>query len=168
LVQARALRLAAGGSEAARRRHPAVETARGFLEFFERQLRGHMRDEERAVLPPAEAAKVEGTDRIRAEHRELEALAAALADGLEAGGELAALMQETGQLLDDHVRYEERAFFEALQRTLSPEALDLLGQALAAEREARGGPTCPVNLSADRPDPSPIRSASPSRSRRRP
>lgn len=146
LVQARALRLSA-----------SLETARGFLVYFEQQLRGHMQDEERTVLPPAEAAKVEGTDRIRAEHRELEALAAALGENLSAGSDLAGPMQEAGRLLDDHVRYEERAFFEAVQKALSPEQLDDLGKALEKEREARGGPSCAGNLSAGPPDLEPIR-----------
>lgn len=157
LVQARALRLAAGGTDAERRKHPARETATAFVSYFEQQLSGHMQDEERAVLPPAEAAGVEGTERIRAEHQELRGLAAGIGESLRLSSDPAALMQEAGQLLDDHVRYEERAFFEAVQRALSPDALDELGEALEKERAARGGPSCAANPSAGRPDREPIR-----------
>jgi hypothetical protein len=66
-------------------------------------------------------------------------------------------MQEAGQLLDDHVRYEERAFFEAVQKALSPDELDQMGRALDKERDARGGPSCAVDLSAGRPGLEPIR-----------
>lgn len=138
LVQARALRLAAAGTDAERRKHPVVPTARGFLDFWERELRGHIADEERALLQRCRDADPEGTDRILAEHRELEALVAGIGEALAAGADPAAPMAEAGQLLDDHVRFEERHFFEGLQRTLSADALAEIGRAIAANRAARG------------------------------
>jgi len=156
LVQARALRIAASGGEAERGKHPVLATARGFLGYFEQQLLGHMQDEERTLLPVAEAAGVD-SQRIRSEHQELRGLAAGIGESLRAASDPAALMQEAGQLLDDHVRYEERAFFEAVQQALTAQQLHDLGRALEAAREARGGPSCAVNLSAGRPDPSPTR-----------
>jgi hypothetical protein len=157
LVQARALR-----------RTPDAETARAFLAYFDEELCGHMQDEERIVLPAAKAAGVDGVERILAEHRELAALVDAIRSGLRAHGTASDPMCAAGQLIDDHVRYEERAFFEEVQKKLTREALQVLGRALDAERTARGAPGCAVNLSASLRAPLSIRSASPSRSRRRP
>lgn len=149
LVQARALRLAAGGTDAERRRHPSSETARGFLDFYERELRGHIDDEERALLPRCKAVDPAGTERILAEHRELEALVAAIGEALAAGKDPLTPMAQAGQLLDDHVRFEERSFFEVVQRALSADALLEIGRAIEANRAARGvaGPVCALPLS---------------------
>lgn len=138
LVQARALRLAAAGTDAERRKHPVIPTARGFVDFYERELGGHIADEERALLPRCRDADPEGTHRILAEHRELETLVVAIRDALAAGDDPATPMAQAGQLLDDHVRFEERAFFEGLQRRLSPDALAEIGREIEANRAARG------------------------------
>jgi len=138
LVQARALRLAAGGTDAERRKHPAIPTARGFLDFYERELRGHIADEERALLQRCRDADPAGADRILAEHRELEALVADIREALAAGEDPVTPMAQAGQLLDDHVRFEERSFFEGLQRTLSADALAEIGQAIEANRALLG------------------------------
>jgi hemerythrin-like domain-containing protein len=134
LVQARALRLEAGDARA----------ARAFLDFVERELRGHMADEENALLPRARGADASAAQRILAEHRELLALSAEIARALEAGSDLRSPMAEAGQLLDDHVRYEERHFFEVVQRALPAADLDEIGRAIEASRAARGvaGPAC--------------------------
>lgn len=152
LVQARALRLAAGGTQAERRRHPAAETARGFLDFYEGELRGHIADEERALLPRCRDADPVGTERILAEHRELEALVAAIGTALAAAEDPATPMAQAGQLLDDHVRFEERCFFEGVQRALSADALLQIGRAIEANRAARGaaGPSCALPRLEDR------------------
>lgn len=148
LVQARALRLAAAGSAAERRLHPLAATARAFLDFYERELRGHFDDEERVLLPRCREADPGGVERILAEHRELHGWVGALRQALAEGGDPAPAMAESGQLLDDHVRFEERAFFEGVQRSLSAAALAEIGQALDANRAARGAPGCA--LPADR------------------
>ncbi len=134
LVQARALRLAAG----------RVAAAREFLDYYERELRGHIADEERALLPRCRDADAAGADRILEEHRELEALVAAIGEALAAANDLSAPMAEAGQLLDDHVRFEERHFFEVVQRELSSAALEEIGRAIEANRAARGvaGSSC--------------------------
>jgi len=138
LVQARALRLAAAGTDAERRKHPAIATARGFLDFYARELRGHIDDEERALLPLCREADRQGSDRVLAEHRELEALVADIGKALAAREDPSTWMAQAGQLLDDHVRFEERSFFEGLQRTLSQDALAEVGRAIEANRAERG------------------------------
>jgi hypothetical protein len=47
-------------------------------------------------------------------------------------------MEDAARLLHDHVRYEEREFFMAVQADLPVEALDAMGAAIEARRAARG------------------------------
>lgn len=121
-----------------RRRAGEAPAAGAFLEFYRDELEGHMADEEDVVLPAAEGVDPAGAARIREEHGRLRTLAASLADTLAGGGSTAAGMEELARLLHDHVRYEERVFFMALQDALSAEALAAMGAALEAHREARG------------------------------
>jgi len=122
---------------------PADRTARGFLAFRESELLGHFADEEEVLLPEAERVDPEGSARLRSEHAEMNRLAAALQASLDAGHDPRPIMGELGSLLHDHVRFEERAFFETLQARLGADELARLGRALAAHREARGrGPGC--------------------------
>jgi hypothetical protein len=54
-------------------------------------------------------------------------------------------MEELGSLLHDHVRFEERAWFETLQARLGTAEMQSLGRRIEAHREARGrgpGPGC--------------------------
>jgi hypothetical protein len=121
-----------------RRANGDPAAARRFLAFAAADLEGHMGDEEECVLPAAEAADPKGCARIRAEHASLRGMAAGLAEALDAGRDAAAAMEEVAQLLHDHVRYEEREFFMAVQADLPAEALDAMGAALEARRAARG------------------------------
>lgn len=128
LIQALWLRRGAG-------RPPAASV---FLAFHQRELEGHMADEEDVVLPVAEAVDPHGSARIREEHAELRRLAARLAETLAAGGALADVMEALARLLHDHVRYEERTFFMDVQEALPAGALEEMGAALQAHRAARG------------------------------
>jgi hypothetical protein len=47
-------------------------------------------------------------------------------------------MSEIGQMLHDHVRFEERIFFESIQSRLSVEELQRIGEAIEGHRKARG------------------------------
>jgi len=139
LVQALALRRARAATDPA----VPVRVAREFLAFVETDLRGHFADEEAVVLPVADAAAPVEAARARAEHREIEASVSELAAALGTGREPGPLCGELGDLLHDHVRFEERGLFEALQRALAQEALADLGRALEAHRLARGrAPDC--------------------------
>jgi hemerythrin len=139
LVRALDLKQAARRDGAAQR-----AAAQAFLDAFEAEMRGHFADEEELLLPAARSFDPEGVARIAAEHREMEALADSLRSGLDQGRDLGTSCAELGQLLDDHVRYEERAFFETLQRHLSAAELAELGRRLDARRGERGAPSCPV------------------------
>lgn len=139
LVHALELRRARDASDPASTRR----RLRAFLDFASAELAGHFADEEAVVLPVADAVAPAEAARVRAEHREIEALTRALAARDEAGEAAGPLCGELGDLLHDHVRFEERALFESLQRHLDPGALARLGADLDAHRLARGrGPGC--------------------------
>jgi hypothetical protein len=141
LMQAQALTRAASGI--APYTGPPERTARGFLAFRQSELLGHFGDEEGALFPAAERVDPEGTARVRSEHAELHALSRGLEEALDNGSDPRPIMAKLGSLLHDHVRFEERAWFEALQTRLSEDDLARLGRALESRRAARGrGPGC--------------------------
>jgi hemerythrin-like domain-containing protein len=105
------------------------EAVAHFLDFWNRHGRRHFAIEEELLLPalPDDEGWAEAADRVRREHAEIRARTAELATAqpVEAAREL-------GQLLRDHVRYEERHLFMLLEQRLAPEALARLGRELAA------------------------------------
>ncbi len=139
LVQSLRLREAASAPSAP---EPA---AQGFLEHWRSAMVGHFADEEEALFPSASGIFPEGETRLRAEHDELRSLVARLRAALEAGTDPRALMEEIGWLVRDHVRFEERAYFERVQQELPAPALAEAGRAIEARREARGvAPACEI------------------------
>ena len=110
LVQARRLR--AHGSAAATE----------FLRFFATETTRHFREEEELVFPLLYGDEPESLREILLQHHRLRALAHRLRSGEDVTGELA-------DLLDAHIRLEERELFELLQRTASDEQLLRLGLA---------------------------------------
>ena len=146
LVQALGLRRA---SEARPKGPSAVAVAESFLQFYADELLGHIDDEERALLPRVSVADPEGAARIREEHEELGEQVARLREVLSDGRDPRPLMNEIGDLLEGHVRFEERAFFEAVQARVLPAALEEAGRAVAENRRVRGrgeGCTLPPRL----------------------
>lgn len=127
------LRRATGAAETSRR----TAVAREFLAFHRAELAPHMSDEEEVVFPAFEALDPEATARLRREHREIDALAAQLANALDEGQDPAAVMNEMASLLDDHVRYEERGYFMAVQDRLDRTALREIGSRLEERRKDR-------------------------------
>lgn len=98
------------------------------------ELAPHFAIEEEALLPALEALGEEGfAARIREDHEALRALR----DRAAAGEALAATLRELGRRLEDHVRYEEREVFAAVQERLTPAQREALGRAIAAY--PRGG-----------------------------
>lgn len=143
LVHAQALSRAAEGRPPYDRPASPQRVARAFMGFRKAELVGHFSDEEQVIFPLAEAVDPQGTARVRAEHVEMNALAARLEASLAAGDDPRPVMAELGALLHDHVRFEERAWFETLQARLGTDVLERLGRDIAAHRDARGrGPGC--------------------------
>ena len=113
LVEARRLRRAAGGDPAARR-----AAAASFLRFFAGESVPHFRREEERFFPllagldgPAGELLVKAL----LEHQRAHALAAGLDRDLAAGEVDAATLRELGELLERHVRLEERQLFPLLE-----------------------------------------------------
>jgi hemerythrin-like domain-containing protein len=132
LDAARRLRRAAAGDLDA-----AIDHLRA---FWERRGRAHFEIEERVILPAlpdTDGEWREATARVLDEHARIRSAAAALiahdgAAGVESAHEL-------GQLLHDHVRFEERQLFGLLETGLHDDDLARLGEAVdrAHEQTAR-------------------------------
>jgi hypothetical protein len=121
------LRRAAAASDVA----AAARVARDYLAFHRDELVLHIADEEAIVFPAFEAFDEAGTDRLRREHREIDDLTSRLRARLDEGGDPRPVMAEIASLLDDHVRYEERAYFMAVQERLPAARLRAIGEAIA-------------------------------------
>jgi hemerythrin-like domain-containing protein len=126
--------------EAALKLRRAGETEREeataeFLRFWREHGALHFRVEEDVLLPGA-APDVEPTDpavvRVLTDHVEIRRRAAHLhRREIPEAAELNAL----GELLNDHVRHEERVLFPLIEERLEPDRLDALAQRIGeAER----------------------------------
>lgn len=128
-----------GALLAARKLRQATDVARAaadFQEFWREDGQRHFRVEEEMLLPVwALHAEVdrEGVARMLEEHLAIRRGALRLA----AGEMSAAEAQELGQLLHDHVRFEERQLFPRVEAALDPAALERLAAAIE-EAEATG------------------------------
>ena len=121
LVLARRARKAAAGSEA----EVAAMWAQ-VLEKFAAELEPHFQIEEKFMLPGLKRAGEQAViDQLNAEHVVLRGLVAP--DSERSADNLARF----GELLDAHIRFEEREFFVAVERSLTPEemqAIETAGQ----------------------------------------
>ncbi len=92
-------------------------------EAFSSHLEPHFRIEEQYLLPALEAiGEASLVHRIREEHRALRALQASAPADRE-------LVSRFGELLEAHIRFEEREVFESTQHRLSPRALESIASA---------------------------------------
>jgi hemerythrin-like domain-containing protein len=145
LVQSLGLRRAAAGAPTppGRSGAGAVAVAEAYLAFYADELLGHIADEDEVLLPRVVQLLPDGAQRLRSEHEEIHELTALLREALSNGADPRGLMRELGELLEDHVRYEERAFFEAVQAVLPAAQIEELGTSLEGHRRERGrGPGC--------------------------
>ena len=113
-----------------------AEAGAAFLDYHEATGERHFEIEEQVLLPGWLAADPEGdadaARRVLAEHLEIRTATARLRAGEAAADEVRAL----GELLDRHVRYEERELFPMIESRLDEEALRSLGAAIAAAEAA--------------------------------
>ncbi|MGH3024157.1 MAG: hemerythrin domain-containing protein, partial [Gaiellaceae bacterium] len=122
LVEARRLRRGSDADAAARR-----AACEAFLRFFSVETIRHFRQEEEDLFPllvDREEPAGELLTQALLEHQRLHALVDRLDRGLGLGDPDAALMREVGELLDAHVRLEERQLFPLIQDTVSDEELE--------------------------------------------
>ena len=129
LVEARRLRRAADTPEST-----AVATA--FLRFFADETVEHFREEEELLFPRVVDFEEARELLVQAllEHQRLYALTARLQHIITTGGAADGVMRELGELLEAHVRLEERQLFPLIERFL--EDVSVLQPAWRDEVEA--------------------------------
>jgi len=134
LVEARRLRWAAEGPA------PAA-TAEAFLRFFADTTVQHFREEEELLFPTVVDCKEARELLVQAllEHQRLHALAARLQQQLAGGQPPATVMRQLGELLEAHVRLEERRLFPVIEQLL-PEAALTEPAAGGGREPEEGGP----------------------------
>ena len=105
----------------------SVETVwANLLEAFDRHLEPHFRIEDELLVPALIAlSETRLAERIVEDHRELRRLRAA--QEVDRG-----LLARFGELLEAHIRFEERQVFESTQHRLPSEALDAIAAACAS------------------------------------
>ncbi len=100
------------------------------INFFKTHLLKHFKEEEEILFPAAKgrSARLEVlTGELIFQHQNLSANFRLIE--LENENYIH-VMDETGYLLEQHIRLEEREYFELLQEELSEEELDILGNKL--------------------------------------
>jgi hemerythrin-like domain-containing protein len=150
LVAARNLRLAAESGP------PSQEAVRAFLADWQAEIQAHFRAEEEVLLPEIAAvlgSRHELVVRTLTEHVELRLAVRQLEHASEAASQ--SLATQVARLLHDHIRFEERVLFPAVEAQLAGEALRALGAALqeAGASRSSAGPRCsaPSSLPTKRP-----------------
>ena len=119
LVLARRARKAAAGSEA-----DVSAMWEQLLEKFASELEPHFQTEEKLMVPGLQREGEQAiVDQLNKEHVVLRGLVAPDSD------RSAANLARFGELLDAHIRFEEREFFVAVERCLRPEELKAIEEA---------------------------------------
>jgi iron-sulfur cluster repair protein YtfE (RIC family) len=134
LAQARRLRAAASGDSAKRR-----DGAAAFLDFFGTEVISHFREEEELLFPLlVEVSEVVPRllERVLLEHVQIHCLVRRLRRGLENDALDAAGMLEVGELLEAHIRFEERQLFPLIEQAVPA---SLLGELTFAPRHRGDG-----------------------------
>ena len=113
---------------------PATPDARRayILHFYEEHLQTHFALEEATAFLVAAAVSAnlqQQAAQLQAEHRQLQELIQALPDITPAV--LPDALHKVGQLLEQHIRQEERVFFEHLQQELTDAELQTLEKQVA-------------------------------------
>jgi hemerythrin-like domain-containing protein len=122
LVQAARLRRAAADGDASAR----LAAAREFVEFFRNDERVHLRDEEEELFPlllrhvQSEPAPLR---EARVQHLQLEGLARTLEIAVAAGSADQDTLDAAGELLDAHIRLEERQLFPLIEELVPDDEL---------------------------------------------
>lgn len=130
------------------------QIAREFAAFYEIGLLPHFRHEEEWLLPRYlrhTDANDTNVVQLLTDHIKLHRLILDVADALESNRDLVAPLTALTDLLETHVRFEERELFPKIEAALSPEELRQLGLYLWANSPEAvvipGGDGCKVRIS---------------------
>jgi hemerythrin-like domain-containing protein len=156
LVHARRLRRATEGDEP----HPAEATARDFLDFWQKDTSIHFRKEEEVLLP---VVARHGGDvsqgplvEMLSQHARIRGLVMRLSDEVEGGNFRPETLREIGELLEEHIRLEERVVFPLVEDSLPEAALTELAVRLEVkEAGPRVEPWVPAEEVSYAPWPGP-------------
>jgi hemerythrin-like domain-containing protein len=124
LVQARRLKIAATGDEA----NLPEETAEAFLKFWQEGTITHFREEEEVLLPVLARYREdllgqEPVVEMLLQHARIRGLVMGLSDEVKVGGVRPQTLGSIGELLEAHIRLEEREVFPMIEEALPEEAL---------------------------------------------
>lgn len=107
-----------------------------FLAKWQSEIAVHFDDEER-LLPTLIHSQTQ-RERLFGEHELLRSMTSRLEKDLGRGGYDPETVKRLGELLHDHVRWEERILFEGIQNSAEPQSLAALGtQTEEIERNRR-------------------------------
>ncbi len=138
LVQARRLRRAASGET-----DDPAEATRAFLEFWRRETKAHFRKEEEVLLPVLAwhggDLSHEPLAEMLAQHARIRGLVMRLGDEVAGGGARPETLRGIGELLEAHIRLEERRVFPMIEDALADEGLEELASRLAQAGPDPGG-----------------------------
>lgn len=108
-----------------------VEQRQQLLGFVRAELEQHFAAEERFLIPlKTQLSDAGPSERVLAEHQQFWSLLSQIETSAPA--DLPPLLRQLGELLEAHIRYEERVWFEQLQTELAPELLVQLGPQIEA------------------------------------
>ena len=115
LVQAQHL-IKAAKQDAVTRRKVVAES----VDAWDREIAGHFNDEERLLI---DLMQEDDRQRLLQDHRELMNLARQLRDQRQQVDPDPSILTKAGEMLEEHIRWEERELFSRLQTQLQDEQL---------------------------------------------
>lgn len=97
-----------------------------YVEYFKTNfLRPHFREEEKILFA---ALKDNPVEKAIKQHREINSLVSKLSKNTDSNP--VKQLEKLADLVDDHVRYEERQLFPHIEKTLKPAQLEAIGKQL--------------------------------------
>lgn len=127
LIHARNLQRAADeGADA------PLQASKSFLEAWETEIRHHFDDEERLLITLTTDAALR--ERLVEEHNDLRRMAARCRRETQSGRPDTEHLRELGRSLHDHIRWEEREFFEHVQRMAERQLGEMFDEADLIEK----------------------------------
>ena len=157
LVQARRLRRAATGDGA----NPPEETAEAFLRFWQEGTTTHFREEEEVLLPVLARYREnvlaqEPVVEMLLQHARIRGLVMGLSDEVKDGSVRPETLGSIGELLETHIRLEEREVFPTIEEAFPEEALrEVAARLEAIKTQSHAEPWVPAKGLSYDPLPGP-------------
>ncbi len=107
----------------------AASVAQRFLDFWQRELIRHFREEEEVLLPYyAHHVAADDSDIVRTltDHVTIRRMVFDAGARVKSGGSVKDLLNELGQFLEAHIRFEERVLFPKVEAALTVEEMTAL------------------------------------------